>query len=206
MGQFFHLKYFVIYGFSTAFSKMDGINPPPKPRCIAQIHLYSGMWKYFDVGLYEFLFKYIYIQLSLKNSSLPRKLAASFASFLFIFFWHGFFFFIFIWSVLNYVCIVIENVSRTFSKTREYRELIEKYLSFENELRFNALMYALLFAPAAIANFYFFAGIEVGNIYFIKTYTSGIWNFVILNICLFSFCHICEYIKRRREFIKIKLQ
>lgn len=57
MGQFFHNKYVVFYGVSTAIAKFEGIDAPGLPKCIGRIHLYSNMWKYFDQGLYEFLFQ-----------------------------------------------------------------------------------------------------------------------------------------------------
>lgn len=57
MGQHFHVKYVVLYGFSCAFAKLDGINAPPLPICVARVHKYSNMWKHFDRGLYEFLIK-----------------------------------------------------------------------------------------------------------------------------------------------------
>lgn len=57
MGQHFHVKYVVLYGFSCAFAKLDHIATPPKPICVARVHKYSDMWKHFDRGLYEFLVK-----------------------------------------------------------------------------------------------------------------------------------------------------
>lgn len=57
IGQHFHVKYVVLYGFSCAFAKLDGIETPPRPICIARVHKYSDMWKHFDSGLHEFLVK-----------------------------------------------------------------------------------------------------------------------------------------------------
>lgn len=57
MGIQFHIKYVVAYGMCGALAKLDNIDSPPTPRCIARIHVYSDMWRYFDVGLYQFLFK-----------------------------------------------------------------------------------------------------------------------------------------------------
>lgn len=56
MGQFFHNKYVIWYGISLALAQFDGMETPGLPKCIGRIHLYSEMWKYFDQGLYEFLF------------------------------------------------------------------------------------------------------------------------------------------------------
>ncbi len=54
-GQFFCLKYVFFYGITRPFVMMDGIEPPNHPKCIARIHLYSDMWRYFDEGLYKFM-------------------------------------------------------------------------------------------------------------------------------------------------------
>ena len=55
MGQFFHLKYVVMYGMSSHLARTDGVQAPGHPACIARVHLYSDMWRYFDTGLYEFM-------------------------------------------------------------------------------------------------------------------------------------------------------
>lgn len=57
MGQHFHVKYVVLYGYACALAKLDGIDTPPAPICVARVHKYSDTWKHFDRGLYEFLIK-----------------------------------------------------------------------------------------------------------------------------------------------------
>jgi hypothetical protein len=57
LGQFFNLKYMTTYGFAITFGKFDEIDMPRKPICISRVHLYSDMWKRFDEGLYQFLFR-----------------------------------------------------------------------------------------------------------------------------------------------------
>lgn len=58
MGQFFLIKYVVVYGLSHTFCKIDHVKAPSQPKCVARVHLYSDMWKYFDKGLYKFLVRY----------------------------------------------------------------------------------------------------------------------------------------------------
>ena len=58
LGQFFHLKYVVFYGFPKPFIEVDGVESPLVPRCVGRIHLYSDMWRFFDNGLYRFIHKY----------------------------------------------------------------------------------------------------------------------------------------------------
>lgn len=57
MGQFFHLKYVVMYGFTTTLAQFENVEVPKTPRCIGRVHLYSDMWRHFDPGLYTFLTK-----------------------------------------------------------------------------------------------------------------------------------------------------
>lgn len=57
MGQFFHLKYVVMYGITTTLVQFENAEIPKIPRCIGRVHLYSDMWRYFDPGLYTFLTK-----------------------------------------------------------------------------------------------------------------------------------------------------
>lgn len=60
MGQYFLIKYVVVYGINGTICEIDGIRSPPQPKCIARIHLYSDMWKYFDRGMYKFLVRCLY--------------------------------------------------------------------------------------------------------------------------------------------------
>ena len=55
MGVWFHLKYVVMYGFNIHIAQTDGVDAPGHPACIARIHLYSDMWRYFDAGMYEYM-------------------------------------------------------------------------------------------------------------------------------------------------------
>ncbi|XP_023327881.1 protein-cysteine N-palmitoyltransferase Rasp [Eurytemora carolleeae] len=101
MGQFFQLKYVVMYGCGSFIAKLDSVDAPPHPKCIARIHLYSEMWRYFDVGLHEFMHNYIFQPLTKLHSSLPGKLVYSVICFSFVYIWHGTYDFVLIWSILN---------------------------------------------------------------------------------------------------------
>ena len=57
MAQLFNIKYIIFYGTGIAFGEFDRIEMPNKPKCVCRIHKYADMWKWFDHGLYEFLFK-----------------------------------------------------------------------------------------------------------------------------------------------------
>lgn len=56
-GQFFAMKYKVLYGIPTAIAEFDGMKMPPLPTCPSHMHRYSALWREFDAGLYRFLVK-----------------------------------------------------------------------------------------------------------------------------------------------------
>nr|XP_034190018.1 protein-cysteine N-palmitoyltransferase Rasp isoform X1 [Osmia lignaria] len=162
MGQFFLMKYVVVYGLNHTLCAIDNIKAPSQPKCIARIHLYSDMWKYFDKGLYKFLIRYIYVPLLKSNYN---KLFASFLCFTFVFVWHGMQINIFIWAALNFIGLNIESVMKSFGRQKYYLSIKKKYLSQINARRFDCILASPLLAVSVISNFYFFAGEEIGNIY-----------------------------------------
>lgn len=204
MGQIFHHKYSIFYGYSIALGIFDNISMPNRPKCISRINRYSDMWKYFDQGLYEFLFKYIYAQLCHKKSCNLRKFSAAFVTFVFIYVWHGLWWSIFIWSMLNFVCVILENVLTTLQESQKYKEIMGKYLGTNNLLRFNAMIATNVMIPSILSNFIFFAGTDVGLVFFRKTYTSGIPFYLKLLVICYSLYTTNEWI-RRWEKQKLKL-
>jgi hypothetical protein len=58
LGQFFMVKYTVVYGIPGTWANAEGVPAPHPPKCIGRIHLYSDMWRTFDQGLYNFLSRY----------------------------------------------------------------------------------------------------------------------------------------------------
>ncbi|XP_053622028.1 protein-cysteine N-palmitoyltransferase Rasp [Plodia interpunctella] len=202
MGVEFHLKYVISYGTTSAFARLDHMEPPPTPRCIARIHVYSQMWRYFDVGLYKFLVKYIYkpsFATLIDNfvlSKMMYKLLASFATFLFIFMWHGTALNILIWSVLNYLGILLELIGKELSGTSNYKWFKQNVLKTdEMEIRFTALLCTPLLALSAISNFYLFAGTKVGNLFFENFAHPTFCNFTVISLALYSCCHVSMALK-----------
>lgn len=145
MGQFFFLKYTVVYGLALTWSRAEGYQTPDPPKCIAYVYLYSDMWRDFDQPLYYFikrLYFFFFILLSLlivlltiliffrhiyepcldyvPPTNYLKKTVVSFLCFFFIYVWHGLDYSIFMWSFLNYCGVVVEMVARYFSSTVFY--------------------------------------------------------------------------------------
>ncbi|XP_050346513.1 protein-cysteine N-palmitoyltransferase Rasp [Nymphalis io] len=214
MGLEFHMKYVISYGSTGAFSRLDNMDPPPTPRCIARIHVYSQMWRHFDVGLYRFLVKYIYkpgYGVLCKFDILPKiiyKLIASLATFLFIFLWHGTVWHILIWSVLNYLGVTLEYIGQVISKHNIYEKFRVNILKTKAmEVRFIAFLCSPLLALSAISNFYLFAGSEVGNLFFECFSQPSLLNSFILILSLYCCCHVSmalENVQSRGTCVKNK--
>lgn len=107
LGQFFQLKYMFLFGTTSLFALLNGVDSLQLPICVAEVHRYSLMWKYFDGGLYVFLKRYIYIPLAKKK--LGSALSTSFC-YAFIYIWHGTTVHIFLWTGLNWVALMLENL------------------------------------------------------------------------------------------------
>ncbi|XP_032527847.2 protein-cysteine N-palmitoyltransferase Rasp [Danaus plexippus] len=202
MGLEFHIKYVISYGTTAAYARLDNMEPPPNPRCIARIHVYSQMWRHFDVGLYRFLVKYIYkpgydsLIKYCKLSKTACKLLASLATFLFVFVWHGTVWHILVWSVLNYSGITLEHFGKAISKHEIYQQFRVNFLKTEAmETRFIALLCSPLLALSAVSNFYLFAGSEVGNLFFECFSQPTLLNFLILSVSLYSCCQVSMYLE-----------
>ncbi|XP_061402241.1 protein-cysteine N-palmitoyltransferase Rasp [Musca vetustissima] len=201
MGQFFFMHYIIVYGLGIAFAQYDGLRPPRKPRCIGLVHHYSDMWKYFDEGLYEFLFTHIYAELCSKNSSALRKILSTAATFSFVFLWHGHYWYVFVWSLLNFICLVLEKVLKTLTSSLWYNKVMRENcgLGEGGIQRFNAFLGSQIFIPAAFSNCYFISGLDVGHFLIHEAYLGGWWNYVTLSFCTYCFYQCCEIVQHNRH-------
>lgn len=200
MGQFFFMFYIITYGLGIAFAQFDGLNPPRKPRCIGLVHSYSDMWKYFDEGLYEFLFFHIYAEICNKSSSALRKILAIALTFLFVFLWHGYYEYVFIWSILNFFCLLAEKSINALINSSTYIHFMKKQLRFSESglQRFNAFLGSQIFIPAAFSNCYFISGVDVGNYLMKGVYFGGWWNYLTLTFCTYCFFQCCEILLKKK--------
>lgn len=192
MGQFFFLYYVVTYGLGIAFAQQDGIPAPKRPRCIGRIHFYSDMWKYFDEGLYEFLFQHIYAEICVRGSSIAAKFGATALTFAFVFVWHGCYTYVLIWSVLNFLCLAAEKLFKALTSLPAYQQWTLRYLGPVGAQRLYAMMATQLFIPAAFSNVYFIGGQEVGDFLMRGAYLSGVGNYMALCFCSYCFFQCSE--------------
>lgn len=203
LGQFFNNKYIIHYGVPITFGQLDGIAMPKTPRCICRVHKYSDMWKWFDSGLYEFLFKYIYSVICQKTSPILLKIFAGFMTFLFVYIWHGFFDYVLIWSLLNCACIVLEKfVYHVIESEKFYQRAIKLVKTDNNVHRLHAIIGTHVLIPAILSNFFFFGGTEVGWEFVRRTYLNGLVNYVKISSCIYLLYPVAEAIKRKEKLNK----
>lgn len=176
---------------------------PKTPRCICRVHKYSDMWKWFDNGLYEFLFKYIYTAMCQKSSPMLHKIASGFTTFLFIYIWHGFFDYILIWSLLNCACIVLEKLVYHVIDSEKFHQRAVEIVKTENNVhRLKAVIGSHVLIPAILSNFFFFGGTEVGWEFVRRTYLNSFVNYLKISTCIYLLYPVAEAIKRRESMNK----
>lgn len=198
--QFFNNKYVIQYGTPIAFGEFDGIPMPNTPCCMCRVHKYSDMWKWFDHGLYEFLFKYLYINLTPRHSSIARKICAGFATFFFVYIWHGFYDYILIWSIANCLSILVEKVVYNYIESPAFEKKALVYLKTENNIhRLRAFIGAHVLIPAILSNFYFFGGKDFGSEFFRRTYFNGFFTYFNISSTICLLYPIAEAIKRYEQ-------
>nr|XP_018914254.1 PREDICTED: protein-cysteine N-palmitoyltransferase Rasp [Bemisia tabaci] len=205
MGMFFYLKYLVVYGVAGSVITMEGYDPPSPPRCIACIHLYSHMWRYFDTGLHKFIKSCIYKPLSdtLENfvSGLLLSSLVSLICFSFIFLWHGLHKYVLIWSSLNFVGLVIELGCKKLSTSKRFCYYQDSILSRRNQRRMYALLAAPLTVMSAVSNFYFIGeGEEVGFAFVSFLLKSSTFAKVALLLSMYTLSQIStEYVIKKKK-------
>jgi len=187
MGQFFQLKYVVMYGLSSFLARLDSVAAPPHPKCIGRIHLYSDMWRHFDHGLYLFMQQYIYLPVLGQSTSLLARLTASAVCFSFVYVWHGTMDFVLIWSCLNFLGITCEGLARAVGRNPTYQQWENYCLGPLAVRRLHAALASPLLAMSSLSNFYFFTGLEVGHI-FVRRVLLESWPWGLPSILFFLYC------------------
>ncbi|KAK2175409.1 hypothetical protein NP493_734g02048 [Ridgeia piscesae] len=181
-GQFIMIKYVVIFGLPIIMTKFDQIKLADRPKCLSRIYLYSEIWKNFDVGLYRFMKRHIYVPVGGSRHGLLRQIIASFLCFVFIFVWHGMNYGILIWTILNYLGILLEAMASQVSTIPSVKAFERRLLSPTNSRRMRAFVTIPSFAMSIFSGFVFFGGAEVGPIYYnkIACYGPGIVAVIVV--------------------------
>lgn len=201
-GQFFMVKYIIMWGVSSCIAQLDQFKPPKGPKCISHIYLYSEMWRYFDRGLYSFMKRYIYVPAGGSRNGNFQQLFASAVSFIYIFFWHGMTEHLFIWTALNFLVVSMESLAGKTLFHPFMANIWTKKMSAQNVRRLHSLLALPTLLASCIAIFYFMNGKEVGNIFLNRLILEASYStLLILIFCLYTSIQLgMEY--RRYEYFR----
>ncbi|XP_060577833.1 protein-cysteine N-palmitoyltransferase HHAT-like, partial [Ruditapes philippinarum] len=157
-GQFFMVKYLVMFGLPGTIAKFDYLNPPDPPNCISYIYLYSDMWKCFDKGLYSFLKRYIYVPCGGSQAGFLRQTLGSVLCFTYIFYWHGAEYYILLWILVNYMGIILEKIGSAICSIPYISHIEKNVLSAAMVQRIHSFFSIPIFLTSCFSMFCFFGG------------------------------------------------
>lgn len=141
-----------------------------------------------------------------RSSSLPKKLLASFASFVFIYLWHGYYFFLLVWVFLNLASLYIEIFGRHIAKSEQYSGYLRPTIGDANIQRLNAVLGGQLLISSSISNVMFIGGPDIGRWLTIHTYFSGgFLNYIILSITAYNLYRVSSFIFQCEHHPKKKI-
>lgn len=130
-----------------------------------------------------------------RSSSLPKKLFASLASFVFIYLWHGYYLFLLVWVFLNLASLYIELFGRHIAKSERYCGFLRPIIGSANIPRLNAIFGGQLLISSSISNVMFIGGPTVGKWLTIHTYfTGGFVNYIMLSITAYNLYRVSSFI------------
>ncbi|XP_059148277.1 protein-cysteine N-palmitoyltransferase HHAT-like isoform X2 [Physella acuta] len=184
-GQFFMVKYVLLYGMSGEFLRLDGVSPHPWPRCISWVYSYVDMWKHFDVGLYQFMKTYIYTPLGGSTAGPIRRVLASGICFFFIYAWHGATKALFIWCLGNYLTGLLQAAATALEHSH-FGLRLKSYLGARNEQRLRAFLITPIYITSCWHIFYFFYGDKIAWNIAERMFFKASWGPVCIQYFIFT--------------------
>ncbi|KAM6166176.1 protein-cysteine N-palmitoyltransferase HHAT isoform 2-T2 [Erethizon dorsatum] len=185
---FFYVKYLVLFGVPALLMRLDGLHPPPLPRCVSTMFSFTGMWRYFDVGLHNFLIRYVYIPLGGSQRGLLGTLLSTAMTFAFVSYWHGGYNYLWCWAALNWLGVTVENGFRRLLDMPCVRDGLARHLSPQARCRLHAALASCSTSMLILFNLVFLGGIQVGKTYWDRIFVQG-WPWVTLSVLGFLYCY-----------------
>uniref|UniRef100_W5NEX9 Hedgehog acyltransferase n=1 Tax=Lepisosteus oculatus TaxID=7918 RepID=W5NEX9_LEPOC len=171
---FFYVKYLVLFGVPSLVVRLDGIESPKLPRCVSTMYSFTGMWRHFDVGLYRWLVRYIYVPLGGSHHGVVQKTVSTALVFGFVCYWHGGHDYLVIWALLNWMGVITENGVKAFLSLPPVYTFFEQCLSAAMMRRGQAFLSAFCTAMLILSNLVFLGGSHVGKILWLRIFVQVI--------------------------------
>ncbi|GAA6088101.1 protein-cysteine N-palmitoyltransferase HHAT [Tachysurus ichikawai] len=175
--------------------RMVGLDPESNHGALSFPHLL----RHFDVGLYRWLIRYVYIPLGGSQHGLFHKLISMAMTFSFVCLWHGCHDYLQCWALLNCVCVILENSITHFLCWPPLHSAIECSLSSSMRRRGLALISAFSTAMLILSNLFFLGGIHIGRVYWERVFMQG-WSSIALPVlgCLYCFAQVGLEMDRKK--------
>ncbi|XP_075386083.1 protein-cysteine N-palmitoyltransferase HHAT isoform X3 [Tenrec ecaudatus] len=170
---FFYVKYLVLFGVPALLMRLDGLKPPPLPRCVSTMFSFTGMWRYFDVGLHNFLIRYVYIPVGGSQHGLLGTLFSTAMTFAFVGYWHGGSDDLWCWAALNWLGVTVENRVRWLVATPCVQDRLVRFLSPKARRRCHAALASCATSMLILSNLVFLGGNQVGKTYWTRIFVQG---------------------------------
>ncbi|XP_076077671.1 protein-cysteine N-palmitoyltransferase HHAT-like isoform X1 [Mytilus galloprovincialis] len=199
-GHFFMIKYWVLFGLPSVVARICGIVPPEGPNYVGHIYKYSDMWKCFDRGMYNFIKRYIYVPLGGSKGNTLQRLVCSASCFIFVFIWHGTEYYIFIWTLLNFIGISLEVFGSWVDKqTAVFHFKTSMPAAYR---RIQCFVSAPIAIMSILSAFCFIGGSSIGNIYYQTIIVKGsmkswLTNLFVMYCCVHSSIEIDKWLERK---------